>query len=92
MSGQPIQLYCVISTVGDFTPIKFKYKDPDGVIQTVDILSVLSRSRIRLDGSEMLCLRCRATCDNAIHHIELRYDIGAHKWVYGRSLDQLESP
>lgn len=84
----PIQLFCVISTLGDFTPVKFKYMDSDQSIHTVRIKEVFSKRPMRICGREILCYRCHSDWEGTDIPIELRYDIADHRWEFKRRLDQ----
>lgn len=83
----PIQLFCVISTLGDFTPVRFRYADEDGLVHSVSISSLIGKSKIRRCGRDMLCYRCHTDWEGQSIPVELRYDITDHKWSLARRLD-----
>jgi len=83
----PIQLFCVISTLGDFTPVRFRYADEEGLVHSVSIASLIGKSTIRRCGRDILCYRCHTDWEGADVPVELRYDIVAHKWSLARRLD-----
>ena len=46
----PIQTFCVVSTLGDFTPVRFRYEEPDHSIITVQINEILSHKETDFAG------------------------------------------
>lgn len=84
----PIQFFGVISTVGEFTPLKFKYADSDGCVHTVYISEIISADTMQIAGRRILRYRCWSRWEDMRIPVELRYDIISHKWIFKRRLDQ----
>lgn len=87
ITDMPIQFFGVISTQGEFTPIKFKYQDSDMGVHTVKVTGIISRQRMSVTGRMMLVYRCHTDWEGETIPVELRYDVESHKWTFKRRLD-----
>lgn len=76
----PIQLISSCSTLGDFTPLRFRYEDEQHVLHTVSIERVLSSSTTCLAGVECILYTCSARLDDRIRIFILKYYVRSHKW------------
>ena len=87
MDGQghfPVQLFCVVSTLGDMTPIQFRYEDEEHRINTVRITQVLSHKETQYAGTKAILYTCSAVIGEREVYFELRYNIETHRWVFNR--------
>lgn len=76
----PIQMISSCSTQGDFTPIRFRFKDSDEQLITVNVDAVLSHSQSLLNGSTEIVYTCQATIANINTLFLLKYNVNSHKW------------
>jgi hypothetical protein len=76
----PIQLYCVISTMGDLTPILFKYEDTEHNIVSVKIDEIISHKETKMAGIHEIKYTCAASYEKEQKLFELKYSVLSHKW------------
>lgn len=82
----PIQLISSCSTLGDFTPLKFRFEDEEHHIVTVNISDILSTREHKINGIHELIYTCRAYINGASRLFELKYNVNTHKWLIFRTL------
>lgn len=82
----PIQLFCVVSTIGDLTPVRFKYETEEHQIMTVHISEILSHKETRLAGTKEITYTCTANIDNSTQIFNLKYNVNLHRWTLVRFL------
>ncbi len=76
----PVQLISSCSTLGELTPIRFRYEDPEHVRHTVSVLEVLSRRDTTIAGIPEMTYVCHGEFEQTRHLFQLRYHIPSHKW------------
>ena len=76
----PIQMFCVCSTVGDFTPVRFRYENEEHLIETVKINQVLSHKDTIYNGVREIQYTCEAEFFNELKLFIITYNINSHKW------------
>lgn len=82
----PIQLFCVVSTLGDMTPIKFRYEDPEHHLITVQIDAVHSHKEICTGGCRAILYTCSAVIEAQRTLFDLKYNISTHTWSFIRKI------
>lgn len=82
----PIQLISSCSTMGDFTPLKFRFEDETHNVITVDISDILSAREQKINGIHELIYTCCAYINGASQLFELKYNVNTHKWIIFRTL------
>ncbi len=82
----PIQLFCVVSTMGDLTPVRFKYETPEHQIITVPVLEILAQKETRLAGTRELVYTCAADIEGTRQLFYLTYNVNLHRWSLTRFL------
>lgn len=82
----PIQLFCVVSTLGDLTPVRFRYETAEHEIITVHISEILARKETRLAGTRELIYTCAAEVEGKQHLFYLTYHVNLHRWTLTRFL------
>lgn len=82
----PIQLFCVVSTLGELTPIRFRYEDEEHRITTVQITQVYARKETQFAGTKAILYTCGAVIGDRNEMFELKYTINTHRWVFYRRL------
>lgn len=82
----PIQLFCVVSTIGDLTPVRFKYETEEHRIITVQISEVLSQKETRLAGAREITYTCTADMEGTTQIFNLKYHVNQHRWSLARFL------
>lgn len=76
----PVQMISVCSTVGDLTPMRFRYEDEDHSIQTITIESVLGRKEVTFNGIREIQYTCKASILGISRVFILKYSISNTKW------------
>ena len=71
----PIQMFGACSTLGDMTPLWFRYENKDHGIITVKIESIVSSREEKFCGMEHISFVCWAVAEGQRRLIELRYRI-----------------
>ena len=69
----PIQMFGACSTLGDMTPLWFRYENKDHGIITVKIESIVSSREEKFCGMEHISFVCWAVAEGQRRLIELRY-------------------
>lgn len=82
----PIQVFCVVSTVGDLTPIRFKYETKEHEIITVHIHEVVNHMETRLAGNREITYTCTAEMEGQTQLFNLKYNVNLHKWILSKFL------
>jgi hypothetical protein len=77
----PVQLISSCSTLGEFTPLRFRYTFPEThELITVDIQEILSKKENIFIGLHEILYTCSATIQGIEKIFTLRYSILAHQW------------
>ena len=82
----PIQMFGACSTLGDMTPLWFRYENKEHGIITVKSESIVSSREEKFCGMEHISFVCWAVAEGQRRLIELRYRISTHKWSFFRTL------
>lgn len=77
----PIQLISSCSTLGDITPIRFRYEDESHKLETVNIEEIINRKVSKINGIEEIIYTCKASLSGTITFFDLKYIISSHKWI-----------
>lgn len=80
MLNIPIQLYSACNTVGELTPIWFRFETEEHTIESIRIEKIISHKEQNFCGAAYISFICSAVCDNRMRIFELRYSINTHKW------------
>ena len=76
----PIQMISCCSTLGDFTPMKFRFENEVHEILTVVIADILGRKEIGLSGNKEIHFTCTAEIERQTKMFILVYNINSHRW------------
>lgn len=76
----PIQLVGACSTLGDITPLWFRYEDEEHRMITVKIQEVVSAREETHCGRDYIRFICWSAAQGTSRLIELRYRISTHRW------------
>jgi len=77
----PVQLISSCSTLGTFTPLRFRYTVPEThELITVDIDEILSKKENIFIGIHEIIFTCTATIQEMKKIFSLRYSIVTHRW------------
>ena len=82
----PIQVFCVVSTMGDLTPVRFRFESDDHRIITVEITEILSHKELRMAGTREIIYTCSAIIEKQAQIVNLKYQINSHRWIFARFL------
>ena len=82
----PIQVFCVVSTMGDLTPVRFRFESEDHRIITVEITEILSHKELRMAGTREILYTCTATIEKRTQIFNLKYQVNSHRWIFARFL------
>ncbi|MCR4807430.1 MAG: hypothetical protein K5857_07110 [Lachnospiraceae bacterium] len=78
----PIQMICVISTLGDITPIRFRYENTEHEIITINVDEVHSKKEMTIGKGGSIIFTCASSTDDVRTLYQIRYEIGTHKWIF----------
>ena len=85
-SSETVEMISVCDVEGRFQPLRFRYTDPEGGLQTVRVLEVLSRQEIRYVNVEAYVFVCRGLVEGREQLLQVRYSIRAHRWELFRRI------
>ncbi len=86
-ANYPIQMISVTSTLGDMTPLKFRYENEAHELITVKVDDVCARKELSLGFGGSIIYTCASSLDEQRILYELRYEVGSHKWIFGGRLN-----
>lgn len=76
----PIQMICICSTMGELTPVRFRYESDNHLIETISVTDILSHKETVYNGIKEIQYTCRANISNRSHMFIIVYNISSHKW------------
>ena len=76
----PIQMISVCSTMGDFTPMRFRFESEEHTVETVKIDQILAHKDTTFNGIKEIQYTCQAIIGNEIRLFIIIYNISSHKW------------
>lgn len=82
----PIQLISSCSTLGNFTPLKFRFEDNAHNLITINISDILSTRERKFNGVHDLIYTCQSNTSEVTQLFELKYNVNTHKWFMFRML------
>jgi len=82
----PIQTFCICSTIGEFTPLRFRFEDGEHKVQTITIDKILCVKEINYVGREAYVYTCQSIVDDTARLFEIKYTVGSHKWTFYKML------
>ena len=82
----PIQLVSACSTLGQITPLWFRYENEEHQIVTVKIQQVVSSKEEKHCDMDYISYVCWAQTEQQRRLIELRYRLSTHKWSFFQAL------
>ena len=82
----PIQLVSSCSTLGDFTPLSFRYEDNTHHIHTVHITDIIHKKENHYNGIHEPLFTCTSKELENTRYFELKYNINTHKWSIFRMI------
>lgn len=82
----PIQMISNCSTVGDFTPMRFRLELEDHSMETVTVENILSHKETSFNGVREIQYTCQAIISGSLKMFILSYNINSHKWRLFRML------
>lgn len=80
-SNIPIQMIYVCSTLGDLSPLRFRFESEEHQLITVDVSDVLARKETHLNGIYEILYTCRTVMDDSEILFVLKYNVASHKWL-----------
>ena len=82
----PIQLISCCSTMGDITPLRFRFELEDHSLVTVNIDKILAHKDTSFNGIREIQYTCQANIAEEMKLFTLTYNINSHKWKLFRML------
>ena len=76
----PIQMFSICSTVGDITPVRFRFESEEHLIETIHIDNILSLKESGYNGIRELHYTCEAVIYGDAKYFIITYNIATHKW------------
>ena len=85
-ANYPIQLIAVTSTLGDITPIRFRYENGEHELVTVNVDEIHAKKEMTIGKGGSIIYTCASLLDETKMLYQLRYEIGTHKWIFMKKL------
>ena len=85
-TNYPIQLIAVTSTLGDITPIRFRYENGEHELVTVNVDEIHAKKEMTIGKGGSIIYTCASLIDETKMLYQLRYEIGTHKWIFMKKL------
>ncbi len=85
-ANYPIQLIAVTSTLGDITPIRFRYENGEHELVTVNVDEIHAKKEMTIGKGGSIIYTCASLIDETKTLYQLRYEIGTHKWIFMKKL------
>ncbi|XME02467.1 hypothetical protein QYZ88_017615 [Lachnospiraceae bacterium C1.1] len=85
-ANYPIQLIAVTSTLGDITPLRFRYENGEHELITVNVDEIHARKEMTVGKGGSIIYTCASMIDDTRMLYQLRYEIGSHKWIFMKKL------
>lgn len=85
-ANYPIQLIAVTSTLGDITPIRFRYENGEHELVTVNVDEIHAKKEMSIGKGGSIIYTCASLIDETKMLYQLRYEIGTHKWIFMKKL------
>lgn len=76
----PVQMFSVCSTIGELTPVRFRFENEQHGIETVPISRVLTHKDTMFNGIPEIIYTCEANISGNKRIFTLVYSIRSHKW------------
>ena len=76
---KPIEVVAWITKEGLLNPVRFRMTD-DEETKVIKISKALQRDRYKLDGKDVIILRCQSIIDGNVKSFELKFEIVSCKW------------
>lgn len=83
----PIQMISVCSTVGDLTPLRFRFENNEHSVETIDVNSVHSYQDTKFNGIKEIQYVCSAFINDTEKLFILKYNVNSHKWIMFKMLN-----
>ncbi len=81
-ANYPIQMFSVTSTLGDITPLRFRYENSEHEIITVNVDEIHAKREMTIGKGGSLIFTCASALDDLKMLYQVRYEIGSHKWIF----------
>ena len=85
-ANYPIQLIAVTSTLGDITPIRFRYENGEHELVTVNVDEIHAKKEMTIGKGGSIIYTCASLINETKMLYQLRYEIGTHKWIFMKKL------
>ena len=85
-ANYPIQMFSVTSTLGDITPLRFRYENSEHEIITVNVDEIHAKKEMTIGKGGSIIYTCASLLDETKMLYQLRYEIGTHKWIFMKKL------
>ena len=81
-ANYPIQLIAVTSTLGDITPIRFRYENSEHELVTVNVDEIHAKKEMTIGKGGSIIFTCASAVDDIKMLYQVRYEVGTHKWIF----------
>jgi len=76
---KPIEVVAWITKEGLLNPVRFRMTDAEET-KIIKINRVLQRDRYKIDGKEVMILRCQSEIEGTQKSFELKFEIESCRW------------
>lgn len=70
----------VCSTMGELTPMRFRFESEEHTVETVKINQILSHKDTTFNGIKEIQYTCQAIIENEMKLFIIIYNISSHRW------------
>ena len=81
-ANYPIQMFSVTSTLGEITPLRFRYENTGHEVITVNVDEIHAKKEMTIGKGGSVIFTCASSIDEFKMLYQVRYEIGSHKWIF----------
>ena len=81
-ANYPIQMFSVTSTLGEITPLRFRYENTEHEGITVNVDEIHAKKEMTIGKGGSVIFTCASTIEEFKMLCQVRYEIGSHKWIF----------
>lgn len=79
--AKPIEVISVMDTKGNITPLRLRIERDDESLQVIKVDKVITRTKERFAGNQMIVFACQSLVENIEKRYELKYELDTCRWI-----------
>lgn len=76
-----IDIICWFDKEGNPKPLRFKISDKDGINNVIKINDIISSSKEKLAGNQMIVFECQGFINGLLKRFVIKYELSTCKWI-----------